>query len=699
MSKYTRRVLMAFLAALAVYADSSQAQLTNPDFENSGPDLTGWQVRGNVRPMPENPQTAGGGQLAFFEEPGDAGVSQIWQTFVLPAPLPAEFSFRYNFVYGASPSSPVLVAAVSRKNHANFGDVDIDIFGGHTESRSETILLPTSELLILATFDKRIVLLGLAAGDVTADLGIVGTPSVTHKTVTFTVTNIPSHTESIDIEFPGVVDSVFQDPRGASDALLCAVVVTGDYNNDARYDDADNVEVALLDGTPLTADNARADFNLDGIMDSWDTVDAVSLLNGPFLFCPDSFGGTPPASSGKDPAVPPDAFMAFLIKDTVNERLDGLVLALPSFTNALLYEDSDGNLLHDPLVTVSDEPDFDGLFAVTLDLSGVIGGQSARVVFALAGAANQVSSVLSVDDVAFDSPGGFCVDSNTGELTPIEDGLVCTEDTCNANGTVSHTLVACCGECAEVAADVVIMIDRTGSIDANDIAKEKDAAKVLLDRFALALPRPRVAIGTFNGPCVDDGPAECPTPNHARILAVLTDVYGEDGSSDTGLYAVINDITVGPSNGQTDMGSAINVAQSALPGTIDTPNYIVLISDGIPNIPDTPCVEQYCDCAAADTAANDAADSAENMGTDIIAIHFEGNGAQCSLEPAAGLAFMRDEIATDDPNGSFFFEGGTDLICPFYLVADLIACDDQDPCTADACVFGVCVHNQINGCP
>ena len=69
---------------------------------------------------------------------------------------------------------------------------------------------------------------------------------------------------------------------------------------------------------------------------------------------------------------------------------------------------------------------------------------------------------------------------------------------CCVQSTLASDQVAC-GNSAE--ANIVVMLDLTGSIERADLEKEKAAAKELLDYFQSANPRPRVAIGTFNAIC------------------------------------------------------------------------------------------------------------------------------------------------------------------------------------------------------
>jgi len=238
-----------------------------------------------------------------------------------------------------------------------------------------------------------------------------------------------------------------------------------------------------------------------------------------------------------------------------------------------------------------------------------------------------------------------------------------------------------CGQTTD--ADIVIMIDLTGSISNSALGLERNAAKILLDVFAPANPRPRVAIGTFNGPCDQPSQGDCASLiDNARLLSDLTDDYGAPGS---GLFATIDGISRGPNSGQTDLSAAIDVAQGVLDGASGQGRHIILISDGTPTIPNPdpgcelvqgsgPNDFHVCECTAADNAALAAKDNAEAAGTQIFAIHFDdGSGFTCPGEPVGGTSFMR-ELAT---TASTFFEGTDDLSGVFDLIAADIICDDD----------------------
>jgi len=241
-------------------------------------------------------------------------------------------------------------------------------------------------------------------------------------------------------------------------------------------------------------------------------------------------------------------------------------------------------------------------------------------------------------------------------------------------------------------AKIVIMMDLTGSTSATDLEIEKNAARSLLTTFssAPAESRPYVAIGSFR--VTDFGPA--------MIIpgAELTNTYGSPSPA-SGLYQVIDSIV--EIGGYTDLAAAINVAQGHLNGSsVVGPSYIVFISDGTPNRPGAPeytnCDE--CGCEVAYAATNAAATAAEQLGTKIFGIHYAGNGvAICqATEPARGMAFMRQDIAT---NPAYYYQGNGDLSQVFSQVSCAISCDDSNPCTRDTCneATGACEYSELLG--
>jgi hypothetical protein len=243
-------------------------------------------------------------------------------------------------------------------------------------------------------------------------------------------------------------------------------------------------------------------------------------------------------------------------------------------------------------------------------------------------------------------------------------------------------------KCVNADADIVIMIDRTPSVDLVALTAEKDAVRFLLDTFNTASLKPRVAIGSFNGPAVTD-PDAPDDPDRARILAGLTNDYGDSGVP-TGLYAAVDSIT--PGGGLTDLAAAIRVARGALPEPETRSSYIIVISDGIPTAPGCGLL-QVCGCIGAKVEAAMAAQEAEDAGIQIFAIHYSDIVSLCIGEPLAGRAFLRWQIASNP--FQFFIAGPLDLDDVFDQIKSIISCDDGDDCTIDYCdEAGVCAHDE-----
>ena len=240
-------------------------------------------------------------------------------------------------------------------------------------------------------------------------------------------------------------------------------------------------------------------------------------------------------------------------------------------------------------------------------------------------------------------------------------------------------------------ANVVIMVDLTGSTSDQDLERERAAARNLLQTFQQLSAPPRVAIGSFNVP---DPTAVGPT-NSARIVdgGALTSSYG-DLATATGLYGVINRLPA--PDGFTDISAAITAAQLHLESQGGTgARFILLISDGTSNRPGSDVYSscEPCGCPNAQAAFEKAAEDAKAKGTTIFAVHFEGSRVNivCPNEPAAGLAIMKDKIASSTAT---FFQGTQDLSGVFSQVSCSVKCDDSDPCTVDSCnaTSGACEH-------
>ena len=239
------------------------------------------------------------------------------------------------------------------------------------------------------------------------------------------------------------------------------------------------------------------------------------------------------------------------------------------------------------------------------------------------------------------------------------------------------------------------MIDKTGSVTDSDLAAEKAAAKTLLNEFATAQEKPRVAIATFN----------VSRTNDARVVpgGHLTSTFGSDAGAGTGLYLAINAIS--NTTGETNIQAALQVSQDEFDsgyGDPQTPNYIVLISDGISNRPKTfpPLYPNsngcyVCNCPQSRAAALSTRTNVVATGTKIFTIHFGDNSGLCSAaEIALGATFLNDSISS---GSGYNFEGNTgNLAGIFDKISGYIACSSTGYTCGANCVNGTC---QAASCP
>ncbi len=424
----------------------------------------------------------------------------------------------------------------------------------------------------------------------------------------------------------------------------------------------------------------------------------------------------------RSPAVPPDSFTAFLIANPESQQPEYLLsIADPDFIKGLLYTDSDLSPQRVALLGSGVTKAFDGSsYSVQADLSSIPAGTPIRIEFGLANAANGVNSFVALDGVSvFSQIEPLC------DPEVVDDHDPCTDDNCNPlTGEVTHiaTCADQCHTCRESAGNVIIMIDRTSSTSQGDLDQEKLVARNLLGFFAGSEIRPHVAIGTFNNACTS-------CTDHARMLGVpqgnppsyLTTEYGIS-SPPTGLYELIDGITVGPSGSYTDVGQAIAVGASSLPDASPGTNYIILISDGWTNAyidsqGQSHTCSNLCICSAARTRADTQATDAKtgSKHATIMAVHYIGHGGgNCQDGPDgpdegtvpdnidSAIGFMHQISSGND----YFFEGSaltspfaSNLICTFYEVVQRISCDDGNPATWDCCQAGACLHGASCGQP
>ncbi len=262
--------------------------------------------------------------------------------------------------------------------------------------------------------------------------------------------------------------------------------------------------------------------------------------------------------------------------------------------------------------------------------------------------------------------------------------------------TASAAVPNSCGD--DASADVVIMIDRTGSMTSGptgSFVAELDFVKNILTTFDTAGVKPHVAIGYFSSTAGGN-----PLPDF-DITAQLTNVYGIPSPA-SGLFLAIDNLNTASSNddpqGRTGIGEAIRTARTYLdnPAVNDPirPDYIFVISDGLPNrpvsspiYPGSTCVsgdvfgDNSCICFPARDDAISQRQEAEAAGIKVGAVYVRSKERQTNEPFNVGcLASQLDEGKSFHQNSvasspALFFEA-TELMTPDLMLKALV----NNPC-------------------
>lgn len=161
--------------------------------------------------------------------------------------------------------------------------------------------------------------------------------------------------------------------------------------------------------------------------------------------------------------------------------------------------------------------------------------------------------------------------------------------------------------------DVMLVLDRSGSINSTELGQLKTAAKSFVDALAPTAPTAHVGFSSFS------------------TTATLNHHLSADGTS------VKNAIDLLTSSGLTNLQGGINLANTELGGGDGhdradgtSPDFMVIITDGNPNEPGT-------DTTARNLAAA-AADAARTAGTVVYVLGVGGD---------VDTAYLQTEIADD----------------------------------------------------
>ena len=280
----------------------------------------------------------------------------------------------------------------------------------------------------------------------------------------------------------------------------------------------------------------------------------------------------------------------------------------------------------------------------TLFISSVIANQSSGGGYDIAATNNLGTEGLLFAGIGVETPAGF-----------------------------AHLLLAETVECEQSSdADIIIAFDFTGSTSAFNLSEQKRAANELLDFFESAAIRPNIGYVTFNTrfPFESDS---------GRVVQTLTSDYDllrnlVDENLDNGEIAGVGGDPVAA--GATHIGAGINAAQVELDTNANpsTENYMILISDGDPNVTSQFVTCGSCQCLEAEALAATASQDAIATGTILFTVHYNGNEL-CPLEDGevSGRSFMREEIASSPEHA--FVSGEDDLEEAFSQISTEI-CND-----------------------
>ncbi|MCP4249137.1 MAG: VWA domain-containing protein, partial [bacterium] len=336
------------------------------------------------------------------------------------------------------------------------------------------------------------------------------------------------------------------------------------------------------------------------------------------------------------------------------------------------YDLDDGGLgwLSVAPVNIGDAPGgFPETVTVMVDISGLTAADSPYAGTVTVNANCGYDPVVTVNLIITDP--GCASDAEC------DDGLPCTNDTCDTNGVCQHDVNSdgLCGEAVE--ADIYVMLDRTGSTTSSSRGDEAAAAKTLLGFFAGVQFPPPIAVGAFgcNGFGFPGGQA-CTLISLSNNGAAGP--YGDDdGATDGDHYHQIDRAMGSTSSVGTHFVAALNAAGAELATGAETGRVLIFVSDG-----------GNTDSAQSTEAA---ADALKASGVEIFTILF-------STGQPGEVANMQ-AIASDPVEVHFYnAPDSTDLAGILQRIAEEIGCDDGDPCTRDECVGSCCAFTAIPGC-
>lgn len=190
--------------------------------------------------------------------------------------------------------------------------------------------------------------------------------------------------------------------------------------------------------------------------------------------------------------------------------------------------------------------------------------------------------------------------------------------------------------CAAISNDVMLVLDRSGSMTGQDLVDAKAGATLFVDQLTAT---DRVGLVSFSSGATLDEP----------LTGAFADVKTE-----------INSLSAG---GQTNIGAAIDLAQAQFPDRPDAGDIMILLSDGLPQN---------------QQGARNAADAAKAAGTRLITIAYDAPAtAQALLEELASDPDSENAFVADNDSIEDIFETISQEICP--LEVDINIKPGSDP--------------------
>ncbi|MBX7147724.1 VWA domain-containing protein [bacterium] len=258
--------------------------------------------------------------------------------------------------------------------------------------------------------------------------------------------------------------------------------------------------------------------------------------------------------------------------------------------------------------------------------------------------------------------------------------------------------------CGSAHGDIVLMLDRTGSMGAQDRTREMQAAQHFVDLVASTQSGIGIAVGRF-------GDGEPGTPAGGTAAEIFLSLTTASPGSAQSIKDAIADALDNASPGSSNLEDAIEVATRHLVLNANSGmKTIILISDGVPNTHDSDAedaaevVPFRTSGSTPKRAAYNAAFWAKNThGIRIITISFGSSGSaggpyrELMAQMASNgsdddtIGGVSDgELIQENGDGDDFFVAvdSSNFSSIFTSISGSILCDDADTCSQDLCDFG-----------